>query len=469
MFSSILLVATALDALNVFTFARAQLSITIDSSLQYQHVDGFGISASFQRAQQICGKYGLSPTNRTKVLDLLFSNTTGASLTILRNGIGSANSSSLDYMNSIQPLSPGSPAAAPFYNWDGSDSGQVWLSQVAASYGVKTFAADAWSAPGYMKTNNDDTQGGSLCGVTNTFCTTGDWRQAYADYLVQYLSYYAAAGINVTHVGFVNEPELHERYASMISNSTQSADFLRVLAPTLKAAGLDTKITCCDAAGWKSQARMLAGIQAAGAESLIGVVTSHGYSSPLNGTLNTTLPVWQTEWSDLHGNWTDDWYFNHTAGEGLTWAVTIQKAFTESNISAFIYWQGAEMTGKNTALIRLAGDSYEVSKRLWAMAQFSRFVRPGAVRIDAEGGNEEVHVSAFTNSDGVVTVQVINNSTNATDIELIFDGGKIPASLKSFLTDNENDLTDLGQVTTGNNGTWESTLPARSMLSFVGV
>jgi O-glycosyl hydrolase len=120
-------------------------------------------------------------------------------------------------------------------------------------------------------------------------------------------------------------------------------------------------------------------------------------------------------------------------------------------------------------LIRLAGDSYEVSKRLWAMAQFSRFVRPGAVRIDAEGGNEEVHVSAFTNSDGVVTVQVINNSTNATDIELIFDGGKIPASLKSFLTDNENDLTDLGQVTTGNNGTWESTLLARSMLSFVGV
>jgi O-glycosyl hydrolase len=120
-------------------------------------------------------------------------------------------------------------------------------------------------------------------------------------------------------------------------------------------------------------------------------------------------------------------------------------------------------------LIRLAGDSYEVSKRLWAMAQFSRFVRPGAVRIDAEGGNEEVHVSAFTNSDGVVTVQVINNSTNATDIELIFDVGKVPASLKSFLSDNENDLTYLGQVTTGNNGTWESTLPARSMLSFVGV
>ena len=468
MFASILLVGIALQALNLFPLADAQLRITVDPTLQYQKVDGFGISASFQRAQQIYGKYGLSPTNRTKVLDLLFSNTTGASLTILRNGIGSANSSSLDYMNSIQPLSPGSPAAAPFYNWDGSDSGQVWLSQVAASYGVKAFAADAWSAPGYMKSNNDDTHGGSLCGVTNTSCATGDWRQAYADYIVQYISYYAAADIKVTHVGFVNEPELHERYASMISNGTQSADFLRVLAPTLKAAGLDTKITCCDAAGWKSQARMQAGIQAAGAESLVGVVTSHGYSSPLNGTLNTTLPVWQTEWSDLHGNWTDDWYFNHTAGEGLTWAVRIQEAFTESNVSAFIYWQGAEMTGKNTALIRLSGDSYQVSKRLWAMAQFSRFVRPGAVRIDAEGGNEMVHVSAFKNSDGIVAVQVINNSTNATDVELTVAGGKGPTSLQAFLTDNENDLMDLGLITAGNNGTWQSTLPARSMVSFVG-
>jgi O-glycosyl hydrolase len=91
------------------------------------------------------------------------------------------------------------------------------------------------------------------------------------------------------------------------------------------------------------------------------------------------------------------------------------------------------------------------------------------VRIDAEGGNDEVHVSAFRNSDGVVAVQVINNSTNATDVEFTFEGGKGPASLKSFLTDNENDLTYLGQVTAGNNGTLESTLPARSMVSFVGV
>jgi hypothetical protein len=64
------------------------------------------------------------------------------------------------------------------------------------------------------------------------------------------------------------------------------------------------------------------------------------------------------KWSDLLGNWTIGWYFNHTAGEGLTWAFIIQKAFTENNISIFIYWQGAGIKGKSTALIRFAGDSY---------------------------------------------------------------------------------------------------------------
>jgi hypothetical protein len=59
--------------------------------------------------------------------------------------------------------------------------------------------------------------------------------------------------------------------------------------------------------------------------------------------------------------------------------------------------------------------------------------------------------------------------TQRIDVEFTFEGGKGPASLKSFLTDNENDLTYLGQVTAGNNGTLESTLPARSMVSFVGV
>ena len=110
-------------------------------------------------------------------------------------------------MNTIEPKSPGSPTAAPNYVWDGKDSGQLWVAQQAVKYGVKTFYANAWSAPGYMKTNNNENNGGYLCGVSGHTCTSGDWTKAYADYLIQYVKYYAAAGVNITHLGFLNEPE----------------------------------------------------------------------------------------------------------------------------------------------------------------------------------------------------------------------------------------------------------------------
>ena len=69
-------------------------------------------------------------------------------------------------MNTILPTCPSTPSGTPDYKWDGKDSGQLFLSQKAWSYGVRTFYANAWSAPGCMKTNNNDANGGQLCGVS---------------------------------------------------------------------------------------------------------------------------------------------------------------------------------------------------------------------------------------------------------------------------------------------------------------
>lgn len=49
-----------------------------------------------------------------------------------------------------------------------------------------------------MKSNNDENNGGSL--------QTG-WYQAFANYLVQYAKFYAEAGVNITHLGPMNEPD----------------------------------------------------------------------------------------------------------------------------------------------------------------------------------------------------------------------------------------------------------------------
>ena len=118
-------------------------------------------------------------------------------------------------MKSIQPVDPGGPNAPPQYVWDGYDGGQVWLAKQAKAYGVKRFFADAWSAPGYMKTNGSALNGGQVCGTTGASCGSGDWRQAYANYLVQYAKDYAAAGVPLTYIGPSNEPDYSASYDSI--------------------------------------------------------------------------------------------------------------------------------------------------------------------------------------------------------------------------------------------------------------
>jgi len=85
-------------------------------------------------------------------------------------------------------------------------------------------------------------------------------------------------------------------YASMLSDGQQAADFLKVLYPTVKASGLKTEIACCDGSGWEQQRERLDGLEAAGAEYTLGLVTAHGYSSPPSTPFDTTGKVWETEW-----------------------------------------------------------------------------------------------------------------------------------------------------------------------------
>lgn len=123
-------------------------AITVDISETHQTMDGFGTSEAFQRAVQM---QQLPESEQRRALDLLFHPEKGAHFSILRNGIGSSPDMSEDHMVTIQPRNPGGPNAEPNYQWDGKDNGQLWVSQEAANtYGVKTFYANAWSAPGYV-------------------------------------------------------------------------------------------------------------------------------------------------------------------------------------------------------------------------------------------------------------------------------------------------------------------------------
>ena len=304
--------------------------------------------------------------------------------------------------------------------------------------------------------------------MTNTTCASGDWRQAYANKLVKYIRDYQSKGISIDYLGFLNEPDLNTTYASMQSSGQQAADFLEILYPTLEKAGLNTQIACCDGSGWEQNRQRLTGIQQAGQESALGLVTSHGYSSAPGTPFATDKKVWQTEWSTFDPiNY--NWYATGSQSEGLTWANHIQQAFGVSNVTGFLYWWGAANTTDNQSLLFVNNTSeVRVTKRLWAHAHFgSRFVKKGAARIGAVvSGDSTLNATAFSNVDGTYAVQVINNGDSPSNVTLT--GVRLPKgnhSVKTWLTNQANNLTQGYAVVTGKNAFAQ--VPGRSLLSFV--
>ncbi|KAI1423617.1 glycoside hydrolase family 30 protein [Xylaria sp. FL1777] len=455
---------------------RQASTITVDLTKTYQTMDGFGCSFAFQRANLITNMS--DKTKQRYLLDLLFNTTSGAGLSIVRNGIGSSPDSSSDHMNTFAPKNPGGPKATPQYTWDGKDSGQLFVSQEAyKTYGVRQIYGDAWSAPGYMKTNNNENNGGTLCGVPGANCQSGDWRQAFADYLVQYVRYYAEGGVPVTRIGFLNEPEFSPGYvnqAGMNSNGAQAADFIKVLHATLEAANLTSQvgIGCCESEGWGNQVNMLNAIKSAGAETMLATVTSHTYTGGSNSPMNTKVPVWLSEQCDLNGGWTTTWYGNGGAGEGYTWANNIYNAVTATQVSGYLYWEGVQWPSPNTneKMVKVdqqAPYNIEVSKRLWAFASWSRFVRPGAVRVATSGGSG-VKSTAFRNVDGSIAVVVISTGGAASNVSIKVTGAGTAAitQASAWVTDASHDCAQT-TVSLAADGTLGGSVAARSITTYL--
>jgi glucosylceramidase len=473
-----------------FTITVANiLDTNVDFSLDLQRIDGFGAAFAFQKGNLIHGSLGLTPENQEKLVELLFSPQTGIGLSIVRLGIGSGLPGEVyDHMHSIEPTDPGGPEATPQYVWDHSDDNQVWISQQAYAYGVRRFLAAPWSAPTYMKTTipSSDNNGGSLCGLLGTICEGSvrtdmgppdqrigdDWRQAYANYLAQWIKFYQQEGIQITDLSLQNEPNFTASYASMRFTNAQAVEFIKVLKPTLQASGLPVSLACCDATGWSAQAGYTSAIEADPvAKQLVDIHSGHQYGSPARTPLATNKAVWMTEWG-LDGNtWNTAWDGggSSASSDGIVLANDISDNLTLANINAYVYWVAASLgTTRGFVQIDNPGPNYHVSKRLWAMGTFSRYIRPGAYRVPATVAGPNLKISAFRNADGSRVINIINNSTTAAHRDLTLDATTSSAglALHTYLTDETHSLSEvtLAQL---NGQTLSVDLAPRSLTTFV--
>ncbi len=462
LFACVLAAAVVVPTQPAFATSQGS-SATVDGSTTYQRIAGFGSSEAFLQAKLLMA----DPSSvQGEVLSLLYSPRSGAGLTILRNQIGSTTG-----FGTIEPTAPSGPTAAPTYVPLGDDDGQQWLAAtIKQEYGVDQFIADSWGAPPFMKTNGSDTHGGMLCGAPGTHCASGDWREAYADYLVQYAQDYAAAGLPLEYVDFENEANLPAAgYTSMIMTPRQTADFAPVLGAALARSRLPTRFQCCNTEGWNYATRYVRALEAyAPAARAVKVFSSHGYTkepaSPLPGW---NEPVWETEWSTFD-RWDPAWD-DGTRASGLSWAENIYKGLAYADLGAFFYWWGTSQYGDdNQSLVRVDGSAVTPSARLWAFANYSRFVRPGAIRIGAATDDRRLDLTAFRNTNGTVAVVALNTDTHPVTVTVSLSGAGLPGtgSATPYLTDASAD-TAAQPAAKIRGGSFRMTLPKRALVTYV--
>jgi O-glycosyl hydrolase len=257
----------------------------------------------------------------------------------------------------------------------------------------------------------------------------------------------------------------------MIMSPTQTANLMRILGQALARSGLPTRAECCASINWDYAQQFAAAIEAdKQANTATALFTSHGYFVPLDSPLKGwNKPVWQTEWAPFDTGPFDPAWDDGSQLSGLTWAQNIYQGLTAANLGAFLYLWGANtstttVTGPNTGLIDVKGNTVTASGRLWAFASYSRFIRPGAARIGTTTSATGLEVSAFHNRDGSTAVVALNSTHNRQAASFSLRGLDATHATP-YLTNATHELSAQTPITIRSSA-FTATLPPRSLVTY---
>ena len=376
-----------------------------------------------------------------------------------------------------------------------------------ASYNVKVIGSP-WSAPANYKDNNNTQKGGHL--LTSQYDA---WSTAIANFAKNNKLYAMGASNepDFASCGSSIGPPCYSDYDTMVFTANEMVNFVKVLGPKLKAAGV--KLIAPEPSEWihlwsnaSATGSTVAGhpnssdplkcgcfsntptttgcaskcatgdgydyghflAKDATAWGLIDIIGTHEYDtqkaeawpSDVDGG-KRSKPIYETEVSGVH-YWPNEGPSSDIAN-GVVVAEWIHSAIVVGEASAWLYWW-YQASGDNEGLII---STSSLTKRAYTLGNYAKFVRPGYVMVDVTGNsNANLLLSAFKGTDGTVAVVAVNKGSAAATVPITIAGGTAPTSCTPNVTSSSANLA-AGTAVTVTGGTFTASLAATTVTTFV--
>ena len=410
---------------------ETQICVFVDPSKRAQTILGIG-GALTDSSAEVFAK--LSPAKQQEFLDAHFDPRKGIGYRLARTNIHSCDFSSASYTY----VSEGDKELKSFsVDHDKQFRIPFIKRAVNASGGRLTIFASPWSPPAFMKTNNDMLHGGKL---------RPDFAQSWANYYTKFIKAYEKEGVPIWGISVQNEPMATQRWESCIYSAEDERDFLKnYLGPTMQRAGLgDKKIIAWDHNRDLIYQRVSTILSDPKAAQYVWGIGFHWYEPWSGGDMmfdNVRLvrenypnkPLIFTEGTvdsfkaeDIHAWRLGEYYgrsmindFNDGAVGWTDWNVLLDEKGGPNHVGNFCF---APVHADTRTGELIYTNSY------YYIGHFSKFIRPQARRIASSPSRSALMSTAFVNTDGTVSVVVMNRGDQKISYFLWVDGNAAEVS-----------------------------------------
>lgn len=432
---------------------------TINPAVKYQTIKGFGASDCW--SSDFVGKYWTN--SRSDITELLFSSEIvngqpkGIGLSQWRVNLGGGSAEQGDD-SGIEDKTRRAESYLDddlSYNWDKCE-GQRYFMNRAKELGCSNFILFSNTPPVQYTYNG---KGFSNQGGTSNL--KPEHYEDFARYMADVAAHYEKDGYIITHISPVNEPQYNWDSGQEGSGWTndQIADVARALDKCLTDNGLSfTDILLAEAGDWEylykvksdaERSNVISAFFTQGSSAYVGdlahvknLICAHSYwtdgswdamrnvrKQVYDKASSFGLEVWQTEWSMLGDGYSSSEFVGYDAASEMDIALYMSKVIhndlTVAQVSSWSYWTSMDVSRwghKNRfLLISLVPEGgeygdlenegiYRATPTLWTLGNYSRFIRPGYVRIELEL-NETMNFfgSAWISPEGDKIVAVYSN------------------------------------------------------------